>query len=194
MGLYFTSDTHFFHDKVIPFEGRPFNGVLEMNQGIIDNWNSVVKKGDTVVHVGDFCFGNYDKWESILKQLNGEVVLCKGNHDNSTIIKKLLSNKVLKEVHMIGRYMKVGGYILNLSHYPMEIGNRPRIFSIHGHIHSDKSRMLNQVNVGVDSPLFKHLPFGQPIPLEELVAHLDSVSAEVEELFLEERRQSYVQV
>lgn len=39
---YFTSDTHFGHNKEFVFKERGFNSVEEMNAAIIKNWNSVV--------------------------------------------------------------------------------------------------------------------------------------------------------
>lgn len=39
--IWFTSDTHFFHDKVVEYSQRPFAGVEEMNEGLIARWNSV---------------------------------------------------------------------------------------------------------------------------------------------------------
>lgn len=193
MTIFFTSDSHWRHKKIVDFEQRPFESVEEMNEGLIKAWNNVVKPKDTVYHMGDFCFGSYSKWIEIIEQLNGEIVLIKGNHDSSETIRKLHKNGYLKEIHMVGYYMKAGGYILNLTHYPMEIGNRPRNFSIHGHIHSQSSRMLNQINVGIDSPLncidgFNITKFGQPISLvDDLIPYLNYINPKVEELFQQER-------
>jgi calcineurin-like phosphoesterase family protein len=48
---------------------------------LISNWNSVVKKTDTVYHLGDFGFGNASMFESIVSRLNGTKKLVIGNHD-----------------------------------------------------------------------------------------------------------------
>jgi calcineurin-like phosphoesterase family protein len=81
--------------------------------------------------------------------------------------------------------MKVNKQIMWLSHYPMEIGLRPRKWSIGGHIHSEPSRYINQINVGVDSPLelIRSKPFGTPISLDELIEHMDSLTPEIEEYY-----------
>ena len=72
---YYISDLHFDHKNVIKFDNRPFSDVEEMNQALINNWNSVVQNNDTVYILGDFCWGKADRWMEILKQLKGQKVL-----------------------------------------------------------------------------------------------------------------------
>lgn len=129
MTTFFTSDQHFFHRNVIDFCNRPFENVEEMNESLIDAWNKVVTKRDTVIQLGDFVFGNYDKWTSILDRLHGDIVFVKGNHDDSKPLKRLVADGYFKEFHEVGKYMKVEGYQLWLSHYPMDIGERPKKYS-----------------------------------------------------------------
>lgn len=47
--IYFIADTHFKHANIIKYCNRPFKNTYEMNEYIIQKWNSVVKKDDTVV-------------------------------------------------------------------------------------------------------------------------------------------------
>lgn len=187
MANFFTSDTHFRHKNIISFESRKVDSLEEMEDTIVTNWNNVVSEDDTVYHVGDFVFGNYAKWVEVLTRLNGHKILIQGNHDSSTVVKKLLKEGYLHELHEVGVKLKVEGYTMWLSHYPMEIGNRPKKYSVHGHIHSIPSRMLNQINVGVDSPLLRDKPFGQPITLEELVTLIDAQEPLVQAKFEEEQ-------
>lgn len=51
--IYFISDTHFNHRHIIEYCNRPFNNVNKMNNTLIINWNSVVKKDDMVYHLED---------------------------------------------------------------------------------------------------------------------------------------------
>ena len=37
--IWFTSDTHFFHDKIVEYSQRPFASVEEMNEELIARWN-----------------------------------------------------------------------------------------------------------------------------------------------------------
>ena len=190
MSIYFTSDQHWNHKNVLKFENRPYDTVEEMNEGLIVAWNKVVKHNDTVHHLGDFCFGGYDKWVSILDRLNGKIILYKGNHDKSNVLKRLAKDGYFEEMYEVGNTMKVNKMDLWLTHYPMDIGLRPRKYSISGHIHNQKSRLLNQVNIGVDShlKLVKSKPFGTPILLEELIDYLNETNPQVEEMFLAERK------
>ena len=80
-GVFFTSDTHFNHKSILQLCNRPFNSIEEHDQKLIENWNSVVGVEDTVFHLGDFCFGNAQKWKEIRNQLNGHIILIIGNHD-----------------------------------------------------------------------------------------------------------------
>ena len=52
--VWFTSDTHFNHIGIIKFCDRPFSSVEEMNQALIDNWNSTIPSDGIVFHLGDF--------------------------------------------------------------------------------------------------------------------------------------------
>ena len=45
--IYFTADTHFGHENVIRFCGRPYTTAAEMDEALVENWNSRVKGNDT---------------------------------------------------------------------------------------------------------------------------------------------------
>ena len=87
MRIFFTSDTHFNHKNIIKYEpvSRPFATVEQMNQEIINRWNSVVSDDDIVIHLGDFFMGTLDAEEMarIMRQLKCKnIILVKGNHDS----------------------------------------------------------------------------------------------------------------
>lgn len=52
-----------------------------MNEGLIANWNSVVKDNDIVFDLGDFAFAPNSKWKEILERLKGRHYLVLGNHE-----------------------------------------------------------------------------------------------------------------
>ena len=74
--IYFTSDTHFFHDKIVQYCYRPFKFTDEMNEVIIERWNSRVTNKDTIYHLGDFYWSRKANrlgiWD-ILSRLNGNL-------------------------------------------------------------------------------------------------------------------------
>lgn len=88
MKLYATSDLHLFHENAIKYCERPYETWTEMNQTLIDNWNSVVSDEDLCIIVGDLSCGvgavgaTKEDLVSIVKQLKGSKILIRGNHDH----------------------------------------------------------------------------------------------------------------
>ena len=172
--VFFTSDTHFWHKNIIKYCSRPFADVEEMNQALIDNWNSVITRNDTVFHLGDFVFGGTTKRDNILSQLNGDIILIKGNHDDYRNIE-----------HYSQLLIQIGEDLIYLNHYPFLTfagAYRENVYQLFGHLHSgpysivenlissdekeagmilsgDKGRlqylMSNQYDVGVDNNNYK---------------------------------------
>ena len=187
METYFTSDTHFWHKNLLNFEKRPYSSIEEMTKDMVNKWNEQVKNEDTVYHLGDLSLGSYEQTKELLEGLNGNIILIKGNHDSSKHYKKINELGLLHEYHEVGTIMKYKKQQMWLTHYPFEIGLRPRKWSIHGHIHSEESVWDNQINVGVDSPHFKHKPFGELITIDELFEVMQQRLPSIEERFLLQR-------
>jgi Calcineurin-like phosphoesterase len=80
--VWFTSDTHFFHKRILEFTDRPCDSVEEMNEALVRNWNKHVAKGDRVYHLGDFSFGTRSQTEEMIGRLRGQIHLIRGNHDD----------------------------------------------------------------------------------------------------------------
>lgn len=137
--VFFTSDSHFFHENIIHFSHRPFNNVDEMNSVMIDNWNSKVPPDGLVFHLGDFAWGGYPKWREIREQLNGEIILIEGNHDrkNLTSVGKLLFSDVVQQMRICIENRPVW-----LNHFPFLCYSgtyrdfKGLEFMIFGHVHS----------------------------------------------------------
>src|SRR5260370_311636 len=82
MRTFFTADSHFGHENIIKHCARPFASVEEMDDCLIANWNSVVRKDDRVIHLGDFAYkGDPERLTKIFSALNGQKFLVIGNHD-----------------------------------------------------------------------------------------------------------------
>ena len=80
---YYISDLHFGHAKLnTEMDHRGFASAEEMNQHMINQWNSRVRHGDEVVILGDFCMSKKaGEAEEILRQLKGRKYMIIGNHD-----------------------------------------------------------------------------------------------------------------
>ena len=126
--IWIISDTHFFHGNIIKYCNRPFYSYQEMNEYMINSWNSIVSKDDIIIHLGDFAFRN--KAKEIREKLNGTIFLIRGNHDLNV---SESDGFILIEGRLI-----IGKYIL--THHPLLKEEIPERFTnIHGHIHNKKS-------------------------------------------------------
>jgi len=182
MAEFLTSDTHFFHNNIIKYCNRPYDSVEEMNEDLINAWNKVVGSNDKVYHLGDISFAGYDRTKEVLKRLNGKIVLHVGNHDRRKMVKQLFKDGLIEDYYEVGQYLKSNKHQMWLTHYPLEIGVRPKKWSISGHIHDNPNNFVNQINLGIDArnDLVTSRPFGEPIPMIELIEYLDSLTGGIE--------------
>jgi len=129
--MWWTSDTHFGHRNVIRFCDRPYSSVEEMDEAIIEEWNSKVGPNDTVYHLGDFSFyRKVDVAISLLEKLNGNIFFIKGNHDSNQFLKKAITmDKVLgvRDIYSVkidDSDAPHGKQRIVMCHYAMEIWDR----------------------------------------------------------------------
>lgn len=159
--IFFTSDTHFCHDKDFLYSPRGFTNVKDMNEAIIENWNSVVKPDDEIWHLGDMALGDIDDACKYINQLNGTIRWIRGNHCTEKKIGKIIEE--CPAVWEIGwayqfKYHKMSIY---LSHYPTITSNfdekhfSQHIINLHGHTHQQTNWLQPQnpfmYHVGMDS-------------------------------------------
>lgn len=132
MTVWFTSDNHFGHHNIIEHCNRPFRDAQHMDKEMISRWNGVVRKGDSVYHLGDLSFLRPRETSSILSRLNGQIHFIKGNHDKllPEVRDMFTSVSDLKEI-------KIEGQKIILCHYPMLSWNQMHRGSwmLHGHSH-----------------------------------------------------------
>lgn len=84
--LYFSSDWHLGHERIIPLCGRPFGSVEEMNETIIENVNATVSARDTLVLLGDTAMGKLDETLQLLRQVRAKRIwILPGNHDRFSL-------------------------------------------------------------------------------------------------------------
>lgn len=140
--IWFISDTHFFHENILKFTGddgkliRNFNDVTEMNERMIQEWNSRVKPQDKVYHLGDVFLGVQfpSAAVALIKTLNGHKRLMLGNHDH-------IEQPAYREFERIELWTggKFKQYNFVASHIPLRPDQmRDGEFNVHGHIHQNK--------------------------------------------------------
>jgi calcineurin-like phosphoesterase family protein len=129
-----------------------------MDEALIENWNSVVKPGDKVYHLGDVYMGASPGYiTSILQRLNGNKRLILGNHDNG---KDQVLQRYFGKILLI-RWFKEFGIVF--SHIPMHEGSIKKGYTnVHGHIHEKKSPEGPYRNVCVEQTNYT------PVHIEEL--------------------------
>ena len=132
---FFISDPHFGHAGVCKFldkDGvkiRPWTDPEEMNEALVENWNSVVREQDKVYCLGDVVINR--RYLPILHRLKGHKTLIRGNHD---VFKLKEYMTYFGEVHGV-RVLE--GLIL--SHIPLHKASVvPRFgVNVHGHLHTN---------------------------------------------------------
>jgi calcineurin-like phosphoesterase family protein len=128
-----TADTHFFHKAILTYERGEFDSVGQMNDHIIDKFNSVVGESDLTYFLGDFSFKtDVVTLKTLLNSLNGRKVLVKGNHDKEKC-RKYVECGFIEAT----RYPIIVEKYFVLSHEPPEYYNENTPYCyLYGHVHS----------------------------------------------------------
>jgi calcineurin-like phosphoesterase family protein len=140
VAIFFTADTHFDHDLIIDACKRPFSNRDHMNYEIIKRWNSVVTNNDLVYFLGDFKLTSKHSQKELIKQLNGEIVFVRGNHDSNNGT-KTIADKIISSYF---------GKKLILVHDPKEANGVKYDIALVGHVHEKWKFDKKKINVGVD--------------------------------------------
>jgi calcineurin-like phosphoesterase family protein len=138
--ILYISDTHFGHTNMALKRG--FLSAQEMDEHVLEKWNSKVLKRDTVWILGDITMekANYE----ILSRLNGYKKVVLGNHDQPQHIPKLL-----QYVNSVCGMYKKGGYIF--THCPIHESEVTRFHrNIHGHVHENSLEDDRYINVSCE--------------------------------------------
>lgn len=176
--VFFTSDTHFGHKKILDFteRGEFCRTIEEHDEYVIDSWNNVVSNSDNVFHLGDFCFGNRALMERILGSLNGHIHVILGNHDYINRMHVFADTLPADEITP-SKCVIVDSQKIELSHYPYLTwsGWDNGVWNLHGHLHSTPSNPYrdsrrNQYDVGIDNNGFAPVSFHE---VQEIMKGLD---------------------
>lgn len=162
------ADTHFGHAGVCQFQDgegkplRPWDAPEEMDEALVDNWNSVVNPADRVYVLGDLAINR--RGIATVGRCNGRKVLVKGNHD----IFKL--KDYLPFFDDIRAYVVQPKNGLIMSHIPIHPQNMERWkLNIHGHTHAwtlpdPKYRCVSVEQIGFT-----------PLDLQEIIDDLETL-------------------
>lgn len=168
---FYTADSHFSanDETVISRDYRPFETLKEMNDEIINIWNSQANNDDIIYHLGDFVNYNYidQDYESLLKfvqKIKAKVVLILGNNE-----KRILTNVFEGNFERFREYLlKLGFYEVfenetsliigennfKLVHCPSD-ADKLSEYNLFGHIHRCVFVKKYGFNVGVDNHNFR---------------------------------------
>lgn len=174
--IFFTSDTHFYHDQDFLYEPRGCHSYEELNEKIIERWNSVVRPNDIVYHLGDVLLGHYDI--NVMNRLNGFIHLIRGNHDTDRKLGDIAATRPLGTYNYSGtsELIKFGKLSLFLCHYPVLTANydekhfSQHTISLHGHTHQKQNWLFS------DNPFVYHVGLDShdcyPVHIEEVIADI----------------------
>lgn len=155
--IWFTSDTHFGHANIIKYCDRPFFSIEEMDEALVERWNTSVRSDDLVYHLGDFAVTPlYAK--KIRPRLNGTIRLVIGNHDDPLKLAGLFQRMYLFCI------FRDEGFIA--SHMPLARHLCRAPACVHGHIHNNPADLAlaepHQLNLSVEMTDYR------PVALEDL--------------------------
>ena len=153
-------DTHFGHKAMLEY--RNFKTMDYHNNAIIDNWNSVVNKKDTVWVLGDVAFGA--AFVSCIEKCNGYKKLVMGNHDLQSVIKY---RQYFGQIYGI---IRVNDFILSHAPiHPNELKYRWK-YNVHGHIHHKENNIDDPRYFNVNADVIGLTP----IAFDEVLAQLEA--------------------
>lgn len=153
---FFTADEHYGHSNILKSEycNRPYDSVEEMDADLIKKHNEKVKKGDIVIHAGDFTLKNKTKALDYAIKLNGAHIFLMGSHDSW-----------LKKTDAHERWEKrIEGQYVVVSHYAMRVWGESHYgsYQLYAHSHGTLEPIGKQYDIGVDNNDF------YPVAFEEL--------------------------
>lgn len=142
------SDSHFGHAHLLdgPHPARPFASVAQMNAHLVEVWNSHVRPGDIVYHLGDVYLD--DGWRA-LQGLQGTKHLILGNHDDP---RDPRLTEVFDDIHL---WKVFADQRTVLTHLPMDLSPHSGLGdrfdrNIHGHLHHRPAPSARHVCVSVE--------------------------------------------
>lgn len=156
--IWITSDLHIGHNRDFVYKDRGFETIEEHDATLVRNWNELVAPEDTVYILGDVMLKNnlsddgFLYGMSVLKKLNGRLIVIRGNHDSKEKIEKYTECvNVIKagDAALYLDYPETGSYHFYLTHYPTLVSHKKlkqmktALINLYGHTHQ-KDRFYNE--------------------------------------------------
>jgi calcineurin-like phosphoesterase family protein len=199
--VWFTSDLHFGHARIVDYCDRPFRNrdgspdPVAMAEWIAERFRERVQEDDTLIILGDVAMGTIAETLPLVAQLPGRKVLVPGNHD------RCWSGHGERGASWLERYraagfaeivdpgtdvvrIDLGGHPVALHHFPWQGSDheddryetlRPQDdggWLVHGHVHRRWRQRGRMINVGVDAW------GGVPVPASALLSLIEAGPAE----------------
>jgi calcineurin-like phosphoesterase family protein len=139
--MWFHSDPHYGHAKLMDKGARPFTAVKEMNLALIENHNALVNPSDISVCLGDFALD--PKLVPIFAPLlHGHRWLILGNHDiEDTSFYLQYFERVMMGHEWAGLWF---------SHIPIAPWSMRWKANVHGHVHLAQPLFYSKADPTVD--------------------------------------------
>ena len=181
--VFLYSDPHFGHQGVCRFmrnDGvtklRPWDTAEEMDEHLVKVYNERVKPNDKIYFLGDVVINR--KALGIMRRLNGDKVLIRGNHD---IFKDTDYREHFRELRA---YHVMNGMIL--SHIPIHPESLGRFgVNIHGHTHANRvmlpgfnGKITDIVDVRYHCVCVEQTDFA-PILFEDVIRRIEAEGGQI---------------
>jgi calcineurin-like phosphoesterase family protein len=182
--VFLVSDTHFGHAGVCRFtraDGctplRPWDSAEEMDEAMVKAWNERVRPTDKVYHLGDVVINR--KALGIMRRLNGDKVLIRGNHDI------FRDDEYREHFRELRAYHVMNGMIL--SHIPIHSESLGRFgVNIHGHTHANRvmlpgfnGKITDIVDVRYHCVCVEQTPDFAPILFEDVIKRIEAEGGKI---------------
>lgn len=177
--IFFISDTHFGHKRIITFTHagtnkliRPFASIEEHDEHIISCINKTVGSKDEVWHLGDVAW-SVNELNHIMPRLKGQWNLIVGNHDTIDMKHYMKHFKIIRAAQNFRKH-RIPFLATHYPIHPFSESITPNDdvfkFNLHGHIHEKVilTNDLKEPNTRYVCCSVEHTNYG-PLSIEEVM-------------------------
>ena len=138
MNIWLIADLHLSHKGIVQWlredgsKERPWDTIEEMNEALIENYNSVVRPKDKVYILGDVVINRSAL--PLIARLQGRKILVKGNHDTMRLDEYAQYFEDIRGNAVIDNHI-----LTHIPIHPCSVGRWDA--NIHGHLHHNKVMM-----------------------------------------------------